>query len=273
MKIALSPMSLDQYRPKPSYGEYINTYKNDIRTMLSNVKKCGFDGIEMGTPEGFSTTEFKEVLDSAGLQAVSGKGLRYPEMAGSDFQSHIDECVTLGTKNVMVSNVPSVALGNQVELNKFIKDLNRVGKIFMEEAGIHVSYHNHAIDFSKISGIPILEQIFENTDERYVFFEPDTYWLQAGGAHVISWIKKLKGRMYMVHFKDYGIDLYSDYTALESTHRVFAEIGEGNLNWPGIIAECKSQGIEWCSVEQDKVQRPAYEAYAQSVKNLRSYGV
>ncbi len=206
MKIALSPMPLAPYMPKPAYGEYINTYKHDIHTMLHNIKKCGFDGLEMGTPEGFSTMEYKAFMDEAGLKVVSGKGLRYPEILGNDFKKHMDDCICLGAKNVMVSNVPPVVLGNQDELNKFIKNLNRVGKIFMEEAGIHVSFHNHAIDFAKINGISMLEQIFENTDERYVFFEPDTHWLQAGGAHVITWLKKLKGRMYMVHFKDYGID-------------------------------------------------------------------
>lgn len=273
MRIALSPMALSPYMPKPSPGEYIDTYRQDIRTMLRNVRKCGFDGIEMGTPEGFSVDEFKEAVDDSGLQVVSASGLRYPAMAGNDFKAHIAECTALGAKNVMVSNVPSVVLGNQDELNRFIRDLNRVGKIFMEEGGIHVSYHNHAIDFSKINGVPMLEQMMEHTDARHVFFEPDTHWLQAGGAHVITWLKKLKGRMYMVHFKDYGIDMYSDHTVVECTHRIYSEIGEGNLNWPGIIAECKSQGIAWCSVEQDLVQKPPYEAYSLSVKNLRAFGV
>ena len=113
----------------------------------------------------------------------------------------------------------------------------------------------------------------EGTDERYVFFEPDTHWLQAGGGHVITWLKKLSGRMYMVHFKDYAIDPYSDHSFLECTHKLFAEVGMGNLNWPGIIAECKKQNLAWCSVEQDKVQRPGYEACEISIKNLRAFGV
>jgi sugar phosphate isomerase/epimerase len=89
---------------------------------------------------------------------------------------------------------------------------------------------------------------------------------------VITWLKKLKGRVYIVHFKDYGIDQYSDHTFLECTHKIFAEIGEGNLNWPGIIKECHDQGIQWCAVEQDRVQRPGYEAIALSLKNLKALG-
>ena len=63
----------------------------------------------------------------------------------------------------------------------------------------------------------------ENTDPRYVFFQLDTHWVQSGGGHVVSWIYKAKGRMKVVHFKDYLIDRYSDTSFLECTHRLYAE--------------------------------------------------
>jgi sugar phosphate isomerase/epimerase len=268
MKIALAPMALAQYRTSPtSLG-----YKNDVRTMWTRVKQIGYEGIESMTPAGYTTEEYKALLDEIGLTVVTGGGLRYPDLAGEDFSKKITECKILGAKNVMVSNMPNVVLGNADELKKFIKKLNRAGKALRDE-GIHLSYHNHAIDFSKINGCTILQQIFEGTDERYVSFEPDTHWIQAGGGHVISWLKKFKGRMYIVHFKDYGIDQYSDHTFLECTHKLFLEIGEGNLNWPGIIKECLDQNIAWCAVEQDRVQRPGYEAIALSLKNLKGFGL
>jgi len=268
MKIALAPYGLRAYRSsKPTSAGY----KLEIKSLLYRVKSIGYDGIEMGTPIGFTNEEYKEYMDGIGLQVVSANGLRYPALQGDDFSSVIKECKCLGAKNVMVSNVPNIVLGNPYELKRFIANLNKAGKALSDE-GIYLSYHNHAIDFSKINGATILDQIFEGTDERYVFFEPDTHWLQAGGGHVITWLKKLKGRMYMVHFKDYGIDPYSDHTFLECTHKQFMEIGEGNLNWEGIIKECHDQGIEWCSVEQDQCQRPPFEAIEISVNNLHAFG-
>jgi sugar phosphate isomerase/epimerase len=261
-------MALAQYRTKPT----ALTYKNDVRTMMTRVKEIGYEGIEAGKPEGFELKEYADMMQEIGLEVVTAGGLRYPELEGDDFSGKIEECLALGAKNVMVSNMPSVVLGNPVELKKFIANLNRAGKA-LAEAGIYLSYHNHAVDFSKINGETIIQQIVDGTDERYVKFEPDTHWLQAGGGHVITWLKKLSGRMYMVHFKDYGIDPYSDHTFLECTHKLFMEIGEGNLNWPGIIAECEAQNIAWCSVEQDKVERPGYDAIALSLKNLRAFGV
>ena len=267
MKIALAPIALRQYRGRPG-SPPSPADKPGVKTLLLRVKKAGYDGIEMGTPSGFTHCEYKEYMDEIGLTVVSATGLRYPALEGEDFSATIEECKALGAKNVMVSNMPNVVLGNPYELRRFIANLNRAGKA-LSEAGIRLSYHNHAVDFSKINGKTILEQIFEGTDARYVYFEPDTHWIQAGGGHVITWLKKLKGRIYIVHFKDYGIDPYSDHMFVEGTHKLFKEVGEGNLNWPGIIAECKAQGIEWCAVEQDETQRPAYEAIALSVENLR----
>jgi len=246
--------------------------KEGVKTLLRRVKKAGYEGIEMGTPAGFSHSEYKEFMDELGLTVVSAKGMRYPELEGEDYSATIEECKALGAKNVMVSNMPNVVLGNPYELGRFIANLNRAGKARAGE-GIHLSYHNHAVDFSKVNGKTILEQIFEGTDEGSVYFEPDTHWIQAGGGHVITWLKKLKGRMYIVHFKDYAIDQYSDHVFLEATHKLFKEVGEGNLNWPGIIAECLAQGIEWCAVEQDTTQRPPYEAIELSVKNLHGFGL
>ena len=271
MKIALAPIALGGYRNVKNIMS-AQAAKEGIKTLLRRVKKAGYEGIEMGMPPGFSHGEYREFMDGIGLEVVSATGLRYPALEGEDFSATIEECHALGAKNVMVSNMPNIVLGNPYELSRFIANLNRAGKA-LADAGIHLSYHNHAVDFSKINGRTILEQIFEGTDVGSVFFEPDTHWIQAGGGHVITWLKKLKGRVYIVHFKDYGIDPYSDHVFLEGTHKQYKEVGEGNLNWPGIIAECEEQGIGWCAVEQDATQRPPYEAIELSVNNLRAYGV
>ncbi|MBQ2668663.1 MAG: sugar phosphate isomerase/epimerase [Clostridia bacterium] len=268
MKIAISPMAVEGYLTKP--GSL--TYKNDVHTMLYRIKQLGYEGIEGGTMPGYSNEEYKALLDEIGLQSVSAGHLDYFGLQGDDFSKTIEECKVLGAKNVMIGSMHPIMLGNPVELKRFIANLNRAGEVLAGE-GITLSYHNHAVDFSKINGKRILDLIVEGTDERYVFFEPDTHWIQAGGGHVITWLKKLRGRMRLVHFKDYAIDPYSDHSFLECTHKLFAEVGEGNLNWPGIIAECLDQGIEWCSVEQDKTQRPGYESCEISINNLRKFGV
>ena len=55
--------------------------------------------------------------------------------------------------------------------------------------------------------------------------------------------------------------------------QTMAEIGEGNLYWPGIIEACKVSGVEWYAIEQDVCQRNPFESLKISYDNLRAMGV
>ena len=92
---------------------------------------------------------------------------------------------------------------------------------------------NHQIEFRRLSGKPILEILFEETDPRYLQAEIDTYWVQNGGGDPVAWCHKLKGRLPILHMKDYTVNASN----LEPT---FAEIGNGNLAWKPIIAAAEA---------------------------------
>jgi len=52
-----------------------------------------------------------------------------------------------------------------------------------------------------------------------------------------------------------------------------AEVGEGNLNWPRIVAACKKAGVEWYIVEQDTCERDPFESLAISLRNIKAMGI
>ena len=53
----------------------------------------------------------------------------------------------------------------------------------------------------------------------------------------------------------------------------FAEVGEGNLNWPAILAEAERGGVEYLLVEQDDCYgRDPFECLATSRRNLMRLG-
>ena len=106
----------------------------------------------------------------------------------------------------------------------------------------------------------MMDIMLENADPDAFEFELDTYWIQAGGANPVDWIKKVDGRMSVVHFKDMMI---------KGDAQHFAEIGEGNLNWPDIIKACRDTGVVWAPVEQDTSFRSPFESLEISFKNLQ----
>ena len=102
------------------------------------------------------------------------------------------------------------------------------------------------------------------SDPRYVQAELDTYWVQHGGGDPALWVKKMKNRMPVVHFKD---------LVILNGQPTMAEIGEGNLNWPAILAACKEANVEWYAIEQDVCQRDPFESLKISYDNLHAMGL
>ena len=95
--------------------------------------------------------------------------------------------------------------------------------------------------------------------------EIDTYWIQAGGGSPTAWLKATAGRIPIIHFKD---------MAFRDGQAVFAEIGEGNLDWPSIIAASQSGGCEYAFIEQDDCyDRTPLESLAISYRNLKAMGL
>ncbi len=54
---------------------------------------------------------------------------------------------------------------------------------------------------------------------------------------------------------------------------VMAEIGEGNLDWPGILAACREANVQWYAVEQDICPGDPFESLKISYQNLKQMGV
>ena len=61
--------------------------------------------------------------------------------------------------------------------------------------------------------------------------------------------------------------------ASQCPQQAMAEVGEGNMNFTGILAACQRAGVEFYAVEQDICQRDPFESLAISYRNLRAMGL
>ncbi|MBI3970834.1 MAG: hypothetical protein HY332_06055 [Chloroflexi bacterium] len=55
--------------------------------------------------------------------------------------------------------------------------------------------------------------------------------------------------------------------------QMFAEVGEGALDWAAILIASREAGVEWHCVEQDRCERPPLESAALSLEHLNSWGI
>lgn len=110
----------------------------------------------------------------------------------------------------------------------------------MAAAGLGLCYHNHAIEFQRLDGELLLDIYYNNAPA--LLGEIDTFWVQAGGGNPVEWVKKLAGRMPLLHLKEF---------AVSGNDKRMSYIGGGNLDWKNIIAAGEAGGVEYYIVEQD----------------------
>lgn len=122
-----------------------------------------------------------------------------------------------------------------------------------------LAYHNHNFELERWDGKTGREILFESAPNDTLQAELDTYWLQAAGASPATWLRKLKGRVPLVHLKDMTV---VDGRAVQT------EVGSGNLDWPEILSASREAGAEWLIVEQDESERDSLESLAISYRNL-----
>ncbi len=232
----------------------------DIAQTLKKVKQLGYDAVQCSALGPIEPNELRRLVDSEGL-TVCATHTDYERMR-SEPESVIDEHHILGCKYVAISSIPGSDRDAE-GFARFAKEASEVAQR-LAEGGLIVSYHNHSFELERFDGRTGLEILYDESDPDFLNSELDTYWIQHGGGDPAAWIRKLKGRIPTIHVKD---------MEMRGSVQLFAEVGEGNLNWGAILDASREAGVEWYIVEQDSCQRDPFESLGISLKNLRAMGV
>jgi len=233
---------------------------DDIAKTLKKVREIGYKAVQLSALGPIDVNELKIMLDAEGLIACASHVSL--EEALNETERIIEEHKILNCKYVVIAALPN-GYRNENGYHRFAKEISEIGKKFAE-AGLVLGYHNHSFELEKFNGKTGLDIIYDESDPKYLTGEIDTYWIQHGGAEPAQWIRKLKGRMPLVHFKDMGI--------VNGEQSMF-EVAEGNLNWDAILEACREIGVLWYIVEQDICQRDPFESLAISLRNMQKMGL
>jgi sugar phosphate isomerase/epimerase len=216
----------------------------DFAKSLKRLREIGYKGVELAGLGPLTDKELKAMLDGEGLTCVSS------HEPGEQLFNHTDQVIarlkTLGCQVAAYPYPSGVPLETSDDVHAFIRQLEKAGRQ-MGEAGIHLLYHNHNIEFRRIEGRLILGMIFDSTDRLTLGAELDTYWTQAGGDDPSRWCARLKGRLPILHMKDYGVQKNPE----GGVQSAFKEIGRGNLSWREIVKAAEKAGCRKFVIEQD----------------------
>ena len=236
---------------------------DDFTDSIAKISAIGYTAAQVSAIGPISPEDVKKICDDNGITIVNTH-IAWDRLQ-NDISAVIDEHNLWDCRHVAVGSMPRHFIeAGEEGLRQFIVEANEVGKT-LHEAGLTFSYHNHSFEFMRYGDKNGLELLFEETDPRYVQAELDTFWIQFGGGDVCDWILRVKDRMPVVHFKDMAMVGWRE--------QVMKEVGEGNLNWPGILEACRQANVEWYAVEQDICPGDPFESLATSYRNLVKMGL
>ncbi len=263
---------------KPILAEQLYTVRDftknaaDLAVTLRKVRDIGYTAVQASAIGPIPHAEVKTMVDDLGL-TICNTHIGY-EALWNDLGNVIAQHQIWDCKHVAIGSMPApYREGGEDAYKRFAAEASQVGEK-LYAAGLTFSYHNHSFEFVRFpyqdgsrTGLDI---IYDESDPRYLQAEIDTYWVQHGGGDPIAWIQKMQNRMPVVHLKDMVMSTQDDP---RMGKQWMAEVGEGNLNWPGILAACAAGGVEWYAVEQDICQRDPFESLAISYRNLAKMGL
>lgn len=227
----------------------------EIAETFRKLKELGYDHVQTADCT-IPYEEFGKLAADAGLEII-GTHDDFDTMK-SDFDKALE---AHRARNTKIMGIGGYGYSCEADVIKFAKEANEIGKKAADAGMGRFTYHNHHYEFSKTeSGKLIMDLLFENLDPKYTSFCLDTHWVQRGGADVRYWIEKLSGRIDILHLKDFKVSSKGEPT--------YAEIGNGNLYWEGILDAAEKAGVKYYIVEQDECPGDPFESLRMSSEYL-----
>lgn len=211
----------------------------EIPKALQRVRQIGYPCVELGGLPPLAPQELQTMLADAGLVPI-GYHTSLKELR-EQFKALVDKLYCWNVSYVAIAYLEPADRADEAAYEARAREMNNFGRQLAQEH-IHLQYHNHNFEFIKFGGRTGLDIIYAESDPCYLQAEIDTCWVARTGADPAAWILRMQGRMDQIHFKD---------TVMTLSGPQFAEVGEGHLNWPAILAACRAIGVKDYIVEQD----------------------
>jgi len=228
--------------------DYMNT-KDDIKETFKKLKALGYDQVQTAGCK-IPYDEFGAIAKESGLEIVGTHDSF--ELMCTDFNTSLENHKKLGTLNMGIGGYFKPTIEKNIT---FIEKANMVAEKIAAHGG-KFTYHNHHEEFIVLeNGKTTMDMLVEGLNPEGTSFVLDTFWVQKGGSDVRYWIEKLSGRIDILHLKDMKVQMNESVF-----EQVFAEIGNGNLYWEGILETALNTGVKYFVVEQDKCSENPFKS-------------
>ncbi|MDP3912636.1 MAG: sugar phosphate isomerase/epimerase [Bacteroidota bacterium] len=249
------PMNLDAATTakalKKPLGFQVWTVKDqlikDFPGTLKMMAGQGYQSVEMCSPAGYvssgfgplvsmKASEMKKIVEDAGLILESthyGMG----ELS-DNLSERIDFALESGQKQMICSSFWLPKDATMSDWQKAADELNEIGAK-TKKASIQTGFHNHHMEFEKLDGVLIYDELLKQ-------FDPDLVKMQfqvaviSIGYKAADYFKKYPGRFISAHLADWS-----------KTTEKQVPVGQGIVDWKELFTAAEKCGVKNYFVEMD----------------------
>ena len=260
----MNRISLQMY----TLREYTKTIY-DFENTLEKLSDIGFRTIQYSVARGFDSRKIADILNKFNIMNDSVFA-DFKEL-GDNSKAVLSDCELFGTDYVRIASMPRENAKSANGYREFAHYLN-CRAVDLKRHEKKLLYHFHAYEFRRFGDKCGIDIFMDESDPEVVELIPDTHWIHSGGKDVVPFLEAHKNRFHYVHVKDFRIGPRND--TLEARPILFAPVGEGNLDWPNILAFCQAHHVLSYAIEQDDCygENP-FDCVASSFRFLKSMGV
>lgn len=226
-------------------------FEDDPRGTLRALAGMGYEGVEFAWQfGGLPPDELKRLLDELNLRTV-GIYAKTQQLADeSDLLWGYAEA--LGCRYLTTGMEPKA---NEDDWPEAIRE---VGALAGQAAkrGFRLLYHNHWQELHPMGQTTALDALFEALPAERLGAELDVAYFIKAGLDPVAYVRRYGERTPLLHARDIAADGAS------------VPVGQGEVDFPGIIAAARDAATEWLVVEQNPSPEALRDA-ATSIEVLR----
>lgn len=217
---------------------------------------------------------------STGLRHVEGRDM---DTLDTGFDKLVADCRRLRCRFARIGMMDFSAMVSKEAVEAWAGEADEYA-VRLKAEGITLCYHNHHVDLHAFDGERIFDIVRRVAPDLH--FEVDLHWVQRGGMAPLDMLAAYTGVCRLIHVKDYrvtalpheALELFDAGRVAQGYDRFvniieFAEVGQGNMNWPVLLPAAAAAGAEYLLIEQDLTYgRDPFDCLADSRAYLRSIG-
>ncbi len=233
---------------KPIMGIQLYTLRDYTQTAgaldetLRRLSAMGVTDVQFSAIGDIPAETQKEILDRCGMKVcVTHKGF---DRFTADLENLIAEHKTICCDAPGLGGCPGEYRDSAEAVRRFVKETGPIAAK-LAAAGMTFNYHNHDFEFKKLPDADtcIMDILLSETDPAAFHFIPDVAWIHFAGYDPVEVLHRMKGRVKVLHFKDYIID--------DAGERKFCSLGKGKVNLKACYEAAKELEIPYIMYEQD----------------------